>query len=381
MRQILTFIAIGLYLSSCSCSNNGVQSSFIDLNRQDKVSVFDIFESVDLVFLETNEQSLIAVINKVIYFSEKYYIFDERQQILFCFDSAGNFLFKISQQGQGPEEYLRLEDFNIDPYNNQLLLLEPYGNLLVFDLSGQFISKTRLPDEIPAYNEVFVMDKNRLVFISLSYFELVFYDRDKNVILDRRYRTEQIAPPFLPIYRTYIYGNDLFFSLSPSNEIINLSDSTVFSWNFGKQTNTKETIENLKKFVLTSKIDFFYENYDWIGEKKLKNIPYLNFESSRYRFYALETKYNFMKYIFYDKKTEKSFVFDKTKEGICFAMLDFNGETIIMCDRGFRQTGNSDIDKNLVYYHSYIFTEEQKRMYHFHKTDDNPFLVKYNFKK
>ncbi len=391
MKQIIALITLGFLLLSCSSNRNQTQSSFIDLEREDNVSVFDIFESVDLIPLETNEQSLIAVIDKVIYFNDRYYILDIKQQVLFCFDSAGKFLFRISQRGHAPEEYLRLEDFNIDSYNNQLLLLEPYGHLLVFDLDGQFISKTRLPSEVHAYNEVFPLDTNRIVFSSLYNFELVFYNRSKNIIYDRRYgaRDEKITNAnFMPVRCTYYYNGHLYFSPQPSNEIINLSDSTVFSWDFGKRTNTKEVIENMENFILTTKIDVrpkerpYYEQYDWIGEEILGNIPFFNFESSRYRFCALQTKHNFMKYIFYDKKTEKAFVFDKTKEGICFGIPECNEESIIMCERGWwKKTGNPDIDKDHVYYNPDIFTDEQKQLLKSGRDDDNPFLVKYNFKQ
>ena len=384
---ILIIIAISLF----SCSQRSTVSSFIDLNRSNSVSVFDIFESVDLVLLETTDQSLIKNIRQVIYFNDRYYVLDSDQAILFCFDSNGKYLFKVAQFGQGPEEYLRLEHFNIDPHNNQLLLLEPYGNLLAFDLDGQFLSKTRLPKEVPAYNDVYVTGENRLVFTSLSYNELLFYDRNENSIYDRLFNEDGRKLRdgyFFIIYRIYNHNSDLFFSPPLSNDIINLSDRTVFSWNFGKRTNTKKMIEEVKGFISKSDQENFrptpqhYYVYDWVGQNKLGNIPLFNFESSRYRFCALQTKQSFTKYIFCDKKTGQSFVFDKTKENICFWYPQFSGESIIMHEKGERRTfDNPDVEKDFIYYNPNIFTKEQQQLYESRRDDDNPFLVKYNFKQ
>ena len=387
MRPIMIFIIAGMFFLSCSHRNE--QSSFIDLRQQDSVSIFDIFESVDVVFLETNEQSLIGNISKVGCFKNRYYILDGKQQIVFCFDSIGNFLFRISQRGHGPNEYIYLGDLSIDPYNNQLLLLEPYGNLLVFDLDGQFLSKIRLPSEVVAYNRVYPIDENNLLFSSFTYDELVFYNRQEHTIFDRRFGidADRLGFGLFSPHNIYHYQGDLFFSPPPFNEIINLSDSSVFSWNFGKRTNTKEKVKQLKKFILTSNIDFnpkppYYEGYDWIGQNKLGNVPFQNFESSRYRFYYLQTKHNFTKYIFYDKKTKKPVIFGKTKEGITFWFPQFNGESIVLRERGWvKKIGNPDIDKDLVYYHPDIFTKEQRQQYESRKEDDNPFLVIYNFKQ
>jgi hypothetical protein len=88
-----------------------------------------------------------------------------------------------------------------------------------------------------------------------------------------------------------------------------------------------------------------------------------------------------LKHVFFDKKTKKFIVFNKTKEDINFLWQKFCGESIISYDRGFNPNGNLDIELTLHYYHPDIFTEEQKRLYESRKDDDNPFLVKYNFKQ
>jgi hypothetical protein len=343
-----------------------------------------------LIQLETTDESLIRKIYDVIYFNDRYYVFDGRQEKILCFDSTGKYLFKILQKGQGPEEYVTLTNFNIDSYNNQLLLLEHYGSLLTFDLEGKFISKIRLPAEIGSYSEVFVIDQNSLLFSSMFNRELVFYDKINNITYDRRYAPDsEVISKSVNLFsittKTYKYNGNLFFSPPPSNEIINLSDSTIFSWNFGKLTNTKETIERLKDFILRSEGDFRpqrpYFTYDWVGEKLLHNVPLRNFETSRYIATILNCGRGCLRHVFFDKQTGKAIVFSKTTEGICFSSPIFNDESMITYNWDHPIDDNLDRRLSHLYYHPSIFTEKQRQLYESRKEDDNPFLVKYNFKQ
>lgn len=115
-------------------------------------------------------------------YRDNYYIFDGRQQEIVCFDRQGRFIFKISKKGRGPEEYSYLGDFNIDPFNGQLLLLVPFGEILYFDPEGRFLSKTRLPQEIKAYNEVYALNRDELLFVSAAQYGAVIYSRPDNKI-------------------------------------------------------------------------------------------------------------------------------------------------------------------------------------------------------
>jgi len=349
MKQLLTITIIGILLSGpLSASSSERQSPSICIDRQDIVSVSDFFESVDVILLETTEQSRILSISKIIYFNNRYYIFDGQQQKIFCFDSDGNFLFRISQRGEGPEEYLFLEDFNIDPFNNQLLLLEPFGRLFVFDLDGNFISVTRLPSEVRAYNEVFAIDENRLLFSSLYTFGFIFYDRATNTIIEQRHYVQNMAlrlPDFPPLYRVHRYRGDLFLSLPLSNDVINLSDNSVFSWNFGELTNTTETVEQLRNTVLrasrSGRDSHFHDlSYDWVKEGHLNYFILRSFQTKRYKITHLLLANYSIRFVYYDKKTGETFVFETTKEGIHLSPTYFHGESIIVRVWAHEQIGN-----------------------------------------
>ena len=373
MKQL--FFLFFLSILSLSCSDKKCTQVPIDIDKTRSVSISDLFESIDVVQLETTDQSLISAIGKVVFFENRYYILDLRQQTLFCFDLFGTFLFKISKKGQGTEEYTHLGDFNIDAYNNQLLLLDPFGYLLCFDLDGLFISKTRLPREITAYNEVYPMDKNDLAFVSLGEYPLVLYSRKKNEITDKKYKVVNgiRSHVFTATNKTYIYNGEVFFSPPPTNDVVNLSNDTVFSWNFGKKNNSQKQIDNLRELL---KSEDNIDGRDFFSEGKLNYAIVHNHESSKYRICVIaEEHYNF-KHVFFEKETKESFVFDRTKENIRFIFPDFCGESIIMYDRDF----NTSLD--MTFYDKENLSEEQNNIINSNNPEnDNPFLVKYNFKK
>ncbi|MDR2145273.1 MAG: 6-bladed beta-propeller, partial [Tannerella sp.] len=348
----------------------------IDLDSTEKISIFDIFESIDVVQLETTDDCLISSIFKVIFHDNKYYVLDLKLQTLFCFDAQGKYQFKISRRGQGPQDYIYLEDFNIDPYNNQLLLLDSSsGSLLLFELeSGTFIEKVKLPREIGAYNEVYPLDKDRLFFVTNTEYHVCFYDRSSNTIIERRFETDsRLGNVFNPFYKTYIYNGDVFFSPPPTNEIINISKGTSFFWDFGKKNNTPEQISKLRKLMINEGVK---PKGDYVGEGYLNYDFIFNYETARYKLCILNCGHLHFKHVFFDKKTQKAHVFDKTTENIRFIFPDFSKESVILYDRG------SGYEITLPFYDEKNLTDEQKNLIKSHNPeDDNPFLVKYNFKK
>jgi hypothetical protein len=165
----------------------------------------------------------------------------------------------------------------------------------------------------------------------------------------------------------------VFFSPPPTNDIINLSDNSIFSWNFGKKNNSSEKIDKLRKLFQS---EGETPDRDYVGEGKLNYAVMYNYETSRYRICLLDCGHIELKHVFFDKKTKKAFVFDKTIENMRFILPDFSGESLTLYDRGF------DPEFFMPFYSEDYLTEEQKNVIKLNNPEiDNPFLVKYNFKK
>lgn len=367
-----------LFLLICllvfSCSNKYNHKEFIDLDQLEETSVLDLFDSINVVALETNDQSLISIISKIVQYNDRYYILDAKMQTILCFDTSGKYLFKISQQGQGPSEYSFLGNMNIDPYNKQLLILAPFGELLSYSLDGQFISKIKLPSDIIAYNEVYPLNKDELIFISSNKYQILYYSKITNSITKKKYENNEMLKSsiFSPLNSTHIYNDTIYFSPPLSNDVLNLSNlDNFFTWDFGEKNNSKKMIANIESFVLAENE---FVKRDFVSEKKINYDIVYNYQSDSFRICLIDCGgYNF-KHIFLEKKTGKYKVFDKTKENIRFIFPDFCGKSVIMYDRGF---GN-DIPIDMTYYNLDILSEENKKIIINHNKEfDNPFIIVY----
>ena len=364
---IISIIFMSIFL--CCSKQSKISEDVIDLDNSVPVSVFDLFKSVDVIQLETNEECLIGPEIEVFFYNNRYYIFDRRQQGMFCFDDTGGYLFKIFRKGQGPEEYAYLGSCNIDHYNERLMLLEPFGNLLLFDLDGNFISKTKLPMEIVAYNEVFPFNKDTLLFISLNKYTLVFYDSKTNSIIDKKFEDEDKHNLLSPTHMTYLYNNRIFFPIPLSNNILNINDSSVFTWNFGNKNNSKKQILRVKKEIMEDRN--LMPPRDYVQEGLINYRVCLNYETPRYKICLLKFANEVFKHVFFDKTLNKPFVFNQTKEGVWFLIPFFNEKSIIVTESSYKYK----------YYDESILTEQQREIINKHDEYDNPILVKYNFKQ
>jgi len=104
---------------------------------QDKIQYSQLFDTVRYVKLETKDDILVASIAKIQFFKNNFYILDSKQNVLFVFSETGNFLRKIGEIGDGPGEYHRIADFDLN--NDQIYLFDPNKNVLKYDLTGNYI--------------------------------------------------------------------------------------------------------------------------------------------------------------------------------------------------------------------------------------------------
>lgn len=373
MKILLPLVGM-LIVAGCIAIDSKRHS--IDLDQNDQVSIVDFIDSVSIVLLETNDKSLIGDMSKIIPYNNRYYILDMRLQAILCFENNGKFLFKIDQRGRGPEEYSYLEDFNIDPYNNEIMLLVPFGEILYFNLDGHFLSKVSLPSKTKAYNEVYALNAAELLFISLSEYQAVYYSKKSNTIIN------ELFPNEIPIYftatdRSFTYNSNIYFNSILKNEVINMSDNkqkVAYYWDFGKKNNTSKQISTFNSYIKQQKNSRSKALYlkDLIGDGKFLNyFIYSSYETNRYRIALLEYK-NAIHTVIVDKKDDRNYVFTKTIEGIHFFFRNLHNESVFLYD--------SDIGQSI--YAKNILSQKQLKAIETHNNDnDNPILIIYNLKR
>ncbi len=151
MKKIKYILLIGLYLL-IGCTNKTGKNDNISCtiavdenNLSEKILYSDLFDSLKYVSLKTSDEILIKQLTKVQYFNERIYVLDKQMQSVFSFDMAGELVWKIQKQGEGPGEYSQLVDFDIDAQANKLLLFSRLEKIQVYDLEGNFIEEQRTP--------------------------------------------------------------------------------------------------------------------------------------------------------------------------------------------------------------------------------------------
>jgi hypothetical protein len=350
---------------------------FVDLDRPDKASLFDYFRSIELIPLETSPDILIVGIFKMIVHQNKYYALDPVQCIIFVFDETGKFLFKIGKKGQGAGEYGFIQDFNINPFSGNLEILEPYGKVHIYDVSGNYIETKRIT--FPGFRVVHTLsaiDSHTHVFHTV--FEpkkIIYFNLDEQKLLHEEFEENRRLGSFSN--NPYQYRDDWFFSRPVHPVVYKLGKEKLeeaFRFDFGKYTRegitavfSKESDKSLSKCV----------------EELFDQFPYLIHSvrhNSKYVFASLSRKdLDHWENIIYDKSTGKSKFIPDFKEKVLFN--SHRGEEIIVTDEYVLMPVQwVDLEKRIT---KEMLDDGQREIFEEllqAETELNPVLIKYWFK-
>lgn len=145
LSGVLLFV---LTLSSCSkhveetCTD--IPATILTENDEripqkiiDSIFTFDRF-----IIPELTEQSVLGIINKVIYKDSVLFILHRNKEIT-SFDRNGRFLSNYSHIGQGPGEYVSIDDFDI---KEDTLFILTQNNVYNYSMDDVFIKTISLPN-------------------------------------------------------------------------------------------------------------------------------------------------------------------------------------------------------------------------------------------
>jgi len=384
IRQLLNCLVFAL-LCSCNqqyrqkypyCEEFHVLQVALD---ETKTSLFDIFEKIELIPLETNPESLIKKIYKIKYHNNNLYIFDLQQNALLFFDYSGKFLDKIHKIGKGPGEYQLIYDFFIDTIQSQIGMLSPYSAVYHYNFQGDFIKKTDLPNPPQIYRYMELLSGNRCAFwsrtngtikplniVSMATGENVgsfFYEENSLIegYCDAFFRDEKGN-----LYFISGFCNDVFIVRPDGYKI-------SYTWDFGKRNNN---IENYKFPI--------YKTGERSQVAKKFHQSFMNGESSLFYYFIIQNQTNLFyyaylmfpfnknKHIFYHKQTGKYHFFEHTAEGHSINEPLLMTNEFMLAELDFEK-------KELIA--PYLLSDKDREILSNFQEEDNPCLVKYSFKK
>mgnify|MGYP003488974867 FL=1 len=301
----------------------------VDLDHPEKASLFDYFSSIELIPLETSSDALVQALTKVVEHEDKYYALDKPQCLIFVFDKAGKFLYKIGTKGQGAGEYAFISDFNINPFSGNLEILEPYGRIHVYSLLGDFIETKRISyPEFKVAHSLAALDND--IYVSHSLFEpkkIAYFDLNKQELLHEEFEEDMAIGSYSQI--PYQYKDEWFF-YRPFHPIVykigKKQLEAFFKFDFGKYTKDGRTavLSQEAKMNFTKNKEEMYAQFSYMIQAVRHNDKYI-FAS------VLWKDNDHRANIIYDKSTGKSKYIIEFDEKVWFN--SYRGEEIIVTDQ------------------------------------------------
>lgn len=134
-----------------SCNNRQDDDNDIGVidtidNIQDlNIDAWFTFESI--LPLKANDSSLINFIGKVYIVTNGYVLWDNFEHNIFKYDKSGHCLWKITNKGRGPGEFLRINDICLDASEEYLYVLDgmDQSKVIKYEItSGQYVTEHKI---------------------------------------------------------------------------------------------------------------------------------------------------------------------------------------------------------------------------------------------
>lgn len=371
-------------LNSCTPKEQNDKTLTLTVELKDKgVSFYDLFEKIELIPLELNENSFIKQITNMHLINDTLYVLDREVRSLTMFDgSSGKHLNTIMKVGQGPGEYTHVYDAIIDSVQQEIKLLSPFNFINTYDLSGRFIKKDNLPfpeNSASAHFRNFD-DSTYLFWINstpdLNIGNMVLISKKTHQIINSFWRNKGLEDSFV-VSPFWTYNKKTYFSISITNNVYQITSEgydIAYKWDFDKYDIDKFREKEVAPVELKHRSERMMELIQqMMNSDKLYRFNSRHENNSYY--YAqivFKNEKSLAPHIFYNKASGESHYFFKTTEGLSFITYLFADNYMIA------ELLTDDLETLLS---SNLLNETERSKLNMRKDDDNPVLVKLYFKK
>lgn len=318
---ILILIAVLISCGSRSKLNEDKKTCVfkVEVEKALPIDVKSEIDSFRFLILETSDSLQIGRISKILFHDDKMIITDAITNNLYIFNRNGKLLNKISNIGNGPGEYVRIDDVLIDNVLKYIVVLDGIQKkMITYSMTGKYINEfTFQTEHAPMHfgqinEDLYAFDYQRHSNDSLWKYNLVVSSLE----------TGSEKQKYLP------YEVSLGVSFSPQTTLFKLEDTLVYIPQYSS------IVYNILNDRIDVRYSFDFED-KWITDdfEKIKwnnAVDFMNaLESSNFVYYfnLLETKshiYGRLNYkdklcyliinkqaqiskLFYDKKSDYRF--------------------------------------------------------------------------
>lgn len=155
MKMKYIFVLLILACLSTSClsdksksgmiiDNGSLKVISIDSRRVDHLNWSSVVKSMKLIFLETQDSSLLSEISKIEIDEDKFFIQNKKDKLIYVFDVNGDFQYVIGRKGNGPTEIQNPECFTLNKRKKEVWLINNYSFIYKYNYLGELLSKEPL---------------------------------------------------------------------------------------------------------------------------------------------------------------------------------------------------------------------------------------------
>ena len=314
-----------LCLSMYSCSGSKEQTLCPELKVDlalKSPSMDELFSRVEVVpFEDHNDSCLLMRLTRVLPYKDRIYVVDRRRPACYMLDKDGNFIRQIGQLGNGPGEYNQIEDCLIDEERREFLLMDTGGVWYVYDMDGNFLRKQFVLEGGACQSIVQTGDGR------FAHWIYTMKDREAIRLFDdageyvKGYWHQPFHFNFMLKRPFYSYNGKAYFSTACYPFVYELSADTlreVYRWDFGEKGIDPHVLEILEGEKETGGNDGWDKATQFLYDGTLAFVQQKQYQTSRYYYVQLmkdrDGQPAFIN-VFYDKQTERSFVFEQLREG------------------------------------------------------------------
>ena len=369
----------GLLFMIPSCSNKPTTkdaegTNIIRANRNAASNLLpDLFGEVQLIPLETTDNSLMADIHFSKVKNDTLFLFSRKQYALFMFNTKGEYLNKISKVGQGPGEYTLIHDFDICPKRNSIEMLSPFGSIYSYTMNGDFIEKRLLADGVYSYQDFEYLNADSMVIwtvVETGIDALRIIHSESTEIITSYKKAHTCLDGFTPFHKV---NGTVYFSNEFDHCTYRVTLSGLvpkYTWDFGDDSYFIE-----KKGYTGLPDNYQAETKDMQASLRDGTIPYALLDrrtTSDYYYLKIIENVKTRKNFFVHKKSRKSYNFVSDDDHIHLDPIHI-GDNYILSEIKYE-----DIPR---YLDSGLLSEKDKEILRKITTDDNPVIAKLFFKE
>ena len=117
-----------------------IRSIHVDIKAASNIKLSEIYDSVDIIKLQTDTSAAIGEITGL-KFCRNHLYFIAREEVI-IFDKNGNFVYKITHSGNGAGEYEVVSDIFVEPDTGHTLVYDSKGEKIIrYDPEGNYLEE------------------------------------------------------------------------------------------------------------------------------------------------------------------------------------------------------------------------------------------------